>query len=84
MMRIEEREIERDQPKSGEPGSKIPTCKFYNKLNFLKYIVNNRVTAANLSMSESDISVSLPSGFQTYNLQQENVFFMPSSCFTFQ
>ena len=83
-MRIEEREIERDQPKSGEPGSKIPTCKFYNKLNFLKYIVNNRVTAANLSMSESDISVSLPSGFQTYNLQQENVFFMPSSCFTFQ
>ena len=48
MMRIEERETERDQPKSGEPGSKIPTCKFYNKLNFLKDIVNNRVTAANL------------------------------------
>ena len=70
MMRIEEREIERDQPKSGEPGSKIPTCKFYNKLNFLKDIVNNRVTAANLSMSESDISVSLPSSFQAYNLQQ--------------
>ena len=38
------REIERDQAKSGALGSKIPTCKFYKELNFLKGIVTNPVT----------------------------------------
>ena len=54
------RDREGDQAKSGAPGSKIPTRKFYNELNFLKNIVTNRVTTINLGMPESDINVTTP------------------------
>ena len=70
-MRIEIRDRERDQAKSGAPGSKIPTCKFYNELNFLKDIVTNRVTTTNLAIPESDINVTTPPGSQTFTLQQQ-------------
>ena len=65
------RDRERDQAKSGAPGSKIPTCKFYNELNFLKDIVTNRVTTTNLAIPESDINVTTPPGSQTFTLQQQ-------------
>ena len=74
-MRIEKRVIERervrDQAKSGAPGSKIPTCKFYNELKSLKDIVTNRVTTTNLAMPENDINVTTPPGSQTFRLQQQ-------------
>ena len=63
--------IERDQAKSGAPGSKIPSCKFYKELNFLKDIVTNRVTTTNLAIPESDINVTTPPGSQTFTLQQQ-------------
>ena len=66
MSLIEKRVIERDQARSGVPGSKLPTCKIYNEVNFFK----NIFTTTNLAMSESDISVSLPSGSQAFTLQQ--------------
>ena len=62
---------ERDQAKSGSPGSKIPTCKFYNELKFLKDIVTNRVTTTNLAILESDINVTTPPGSRTFTLQQQ-------------
>ena len=68
--------IERDQAKSGAPGSKIPSCKFYKELNFLKDIVTNRVTTTNLAIPESDINVTTPPGSQTFTLQQQ----MSPSC----
>ena len=70
------RERERDQAKSGAPRSKIPTCKFYNELNFLKEIVTNHVITTNLAMSESDINVTTAPGSQTFILQQQ----MSPSC----
>ena len=42
--KVRVRERERDQAKLGALGSKIPTCKFYKELNFLKGIVTNPVT----------------------------------------
>ena len=62
------RDRERIQAKSGTPGSKIPTCKFYNKLNFLRDIVTNLVTTTNLAMSESDLNITTPPGSQTFSL----------------
>ena len=47
---------ERVQAKSGAPGSKVSTCKFYNELNFPKDIVTNRVTTTDLAMPESDLN----------------------------
>ena len=67
---------EKDQGKSGAPGSNISTCKFYNKLKFLKDIVTNRVTTTNLVMPESDINVTTPPGSRTFSLQQQ----MSPSC----
>ena len=70
------RERKRDQVKSEATGSKIPTCKFYNEMNFLKDIVTNRVTTTNLAIPESDINVTTPPGSQTFTLQQQ----MSPSC----
>ena len=68
---------ERDQVKSGAPGSKTPTCKFFNELIFLKDIVTNCVTITNLVMPASDINVAVPPGSQEFCLPQQ---MSPSCC----
>ena len=56
------RDRERDPAKSGAPGSKLPTCKFYNELNFLKDIATTRVTTTNLVLP-------MPLGSPSFTLQ---------------
>ena len=50
------------------PGSKTPTSKFCNKLNFLRDTFTNRVTTTTLAMKANDNNASTPPGSQTFSM----------------
>jgi hypothetical protein len=53
------RERERELEKSGSGYTKNPTCRYYNKLQFLKDIVSTRTTTSNITVAHKDEAVDV-------------------------